>query len=391
MDLIYTLAMLIPVVLVAAFVIHIVKGYFLDGRDLKSLNLAAIVPAIVILMVAVLMISSMAQTLQNQDFRYDAEDGELVIYRNISESSEYPWDAYAGDVTSLIIMDGVTSIPDNAFISLTSLETLSIPDTLEGIDASLFNFTFVDPLDSEMDALTPGIYVAPVIFGNLSEIMFKCDPALFTYNETGTEINGLTEDGTHANILVIPATSPSGKAIQAIVQKSRNGDSFSFGEGEFNSVVFVPGSIDRIGENAFTGATALIGIILPDTLSSIGANAFEGCTSLQIINFPASVTFIGSNCFLNCSGITYVDFASSFASAGLSSTAFSSWTFYDFDGTTVLDKTDPSALAGWQFIGTAAKLVKNSNSEKSIKSFDLFKPKADSKTTEPSPAGAGGA
>lgn len=389
MELTYTLAMLIPVVLVAAFVIHIVKGYFLDGRDLKSLNLAAIVPAIVILMVAVLMISSMAQTLQ--DFRYDAEDGELVIYKNISESSEYPWDAYAEDVTSLIIKDGVTSIPDNAFISLTSLRTLSIPDTLEGLSVYLFRFEFLDPFGDYMSTLTPGTYVAPQFRGSVGEQMVKCDPALFTYKETGTEIDGLTEDGTHAQILVIPATGPSGKAIQAIVQTPRAGDRFPFGAGGFYAVIFAPGSIDRIGENAFTGATALNVIILPDTLSTIGANAFEGCTSLQMIDFPASVTSIGANCFLDCSGITEVGFASSFASAGLSPTAFASWTFYDSGGTTVLDKTDPSALAGWDFVGTAAALVKNGDSEKSIKSFDPFKPKADSKTTEPSPAGAGGA
>lgn len=435
MDLIYSLTMLIPVILVAAFIIYIVKGYFLDGRDLKSLNIAAIVPTVVILIVAILVISPMAQIAA--PFRFDADDGELTITKNLSQDPSYPWDSYAQDVTSVTIKSGVTSIAPNAFTSLTSLERVNIPDTLESIGTSAFGVTFKNPFGDNIDTLTPGNYV-----GKGDGTLYECEPELFTYSEDGTEVTGLTDLGLTATTLVIPATSPDGTVILAIGAGPDNAS--TLGGGAVTDVMFVSGSINNIKQRAFlncvtlrsidmpdtlttlgaaafsgcraltsvelpskletvsynvfhgclalssvtipnsltvigtamfSGCTALTSVELPSTLTEIRANAFDGCTSLSSIDIPASVKTIGAQAFINCTGITKVSFKSSFSGATVTETSFGSWTFYATNGTTELDKTDPAALAGSTFEGTAAALVKVQGGRSTLTADQILKVK----------------
>jgi hypothetical protein len=68
-------------------------------------------------------------------------------------------------------------------------------------------------------------------------------------------------------------------------------------------VIFIDG-VTSIGDNAFSGITGLVSVIIPNSVTAIGASAFSGCTGLISIRIPNSVTAIGASAFSGCTGLT---------------------------------------------------------------------------------------
>ena len=112
---------------------------------------------------------------------------------------------------------------------------------------------------------------------------------------------------------------------------------------------------------AFSGCGRLTAIDLP-AATSIDINVFSSCSRLAVVNLPAA-TSIGNSAFVNSAAITSVTFG---PLATVGSTAFPSWTFYNTNGTTVLDKTVAANLANSTFEGTASALVKVAPGAKSL-------------------------
>ena len=65
----------------------------------------------------------------------------------------------------------------------------------------------------------------------------------------------------------------------------------------------IPDSVTSIGAGAFSGCSSLSSIELPDSVTSIGASAFKDCSSLSSIKLPDSVTSIGASAFSGCSSL----------------------------------------------------------------------------------------
>ena len=82
----------------------------------------------------------------------------------------------------------------------------------------------------------------------------------------------------------------------------------------------IPANIDSIND-AFSGDTCLISVVIPNGVTSIGRSAFEGCSNLQSITIPNSVTSIGGSAFTNCSKLSSVIIPNSVQ--GVGSMAFS--------------------------------------------------------------------
>ena len=85
----------------------------------------------------------------------------------------------------------------------------------------------------------------------------------------------------------------------------------SIGDGEYSfsdisgfTSVTIPDSVTSIGNEAFSGCTGLASITIPDSVTSIGDKAFYDCTSLASITIPDSVTSIGGEAFRGCTSLT---------------------------------------------------------------------------------------
>ena len=83
------------------------------------------------------------------------------------------------------------------------------------------------------------------------------------------------------------------------------------GEGAFTGCMGIvdlhlPATLQSIGDYAFSGCTGLVDLHLPDTLQSIGDCAFFGCMDIVDLHFPATLQSIGHSAFHGCSSLARV-------------------------------------------------------------------------------------
>ena len=320
---------------------------------------------------------------------YAVRDGTLKIYHDV-KAGDQPWDGDASEVREVIVADTVRSIGAGAFTSLESLEYVSIPAGVE-VEDGAFSQTFKDPFDADI-AMADVAGYEYVAYGG---VMYQCDPSIFSYYSAGV-IDGFASGVTGVVNVVIPAVHDgttltairaaafSGNATIEVVLTVRGCQMDTFQNQVFKNctaltVARLPATLTNAGDDTFNGCSALTdapmpplitkigngyfrssGILeceIPAGVTTIGASAFNAST-LQEVALPAGITSIGPSAFSACSSIHKVSFA-----AGLDATLGSgwanNWTFYAADGTTVLDKTDVSALAGKTFKGSASRLVED--------------------------------
>lgn len=406
---IYSIMAIVPVVLLAVFILLLVKRNILERGEGNVIRTTEAVPTIVVLLVAILLIGGMTTSIS--PYSWDEDDGELTIRESVSGDSN-EWDSYASQVKSLVIEGRTTTVEGSAFSGCTALEYVSVSDRVTSIDPSCFGTSFIDPYGQALSSIGPGEYVLT------GSSLCECDPSIYAYS--GTAITGLTSQAASATHLVIPAERNGARlteiGTQAFMETSIEHVSAvpdcmieEIKPQAFKSCASLvsatlPSHLKTVGFDMFTSCGALVSMDFPDTVTSIGAGAFNGCTSLESVHLPdietiggyfffycpklvevnipdtvktiagaafrgclilpevslpASVESIASNAFYADSGITKVTFAQGF-SAELDASWAPAWTFYAADGTTELDKTVASNLAGHTFTGTASALVMQS-------------------------------
>ena len=407
---IYTLLMIIPVVLAVALIIMIVRRNITENSG-RSIDIAPAIPAVVVLMIAVLVIAPMAES--TQDYLYDEGSGVLDIQKNIAQLPTQPWDEYGDEVKTLNIHDSVDAIGTGAFRSLTALEYMSVPEGLS-FPASSLGTAVYDVHGQALASIGGGLYAG------LGTGLTLVDPAIFTYSSNGATITGLS-DATVTRVVFptehdgVALTGVGSSAFQnsglvsavffdsdelgksqiitignscfmgsaSLVEANLPRSATSLGTSTFNTCAALsdlrlpdtltrityhfiyqceslaslelPGSLTEIVDGAMS-SSYLVSVSIPSKVTLIGSQALAGNTALEEVSIPSSVESVGVNAFYGCTGIRSVSFAPGFA-ATLGNNCFNSWTFYASDGTTTIDKTDASALAGKTFMGTAAALV----------------------------------
>ena len=168
-----------------------------------------------------------------------------------------PWHSPYPNITTLIVEEGVTSIGDFAFESLSSLSSVTLPDTITRIgDSAFFDCSFTE-------ISIPNVtYIGNGAFSGCEEL----------------------------KSISIPF------GVTAI-----NASTFSFCTNLIK--VEIPESVTEIESGAFICCEALSEIALPAGLRKIGEEAFSS-TALSTVHIPDSVTYIGSSAFSFCDNLT---------------------------------------------------------------------------------------
>ena len=170
------------------------------------------------------------------------------------EAGGAPW--YDQYVSSAVIGNGISRIPDFTFSELKHLSSVNIPGSVTEIGAN----AFFGCSSLESVAIPSGVS--------------SIDPGAFAY------CTGLTQ-------LSFPVS------LRSI------GDS-AFSECvNLQSVSFEDGIIS-IGPSAFKNCSNLSDVELPDSLTSIGGEAFSGDFNLTIINIPENAHLTGPKVFAGC-------------------------------------------------------------------------------------------
>ncbi|MBR2909679.1 MAG: leucine-rich repeat protein, partial [Clostridia bacterium] len=238
-------------------------------------------------------------------------EGIVVLpkeYDNVQTSIDY----YGSDEMSyfefnnevnLCLQSGVLIIPEQAFLGVANLKSITIPDSVTSIGD--YAFYYCDGLTS---------VIIPDSVTNIGYSAFhSCDG--LTSVTIGDSVTSIGDDAFYYCDGLISITI--GDNVTSI------GNSVFYGCSGLTSVI-IPDSVTSIGRYAFYGCSGLTGsLIMPDSVTSIGNFAFNGCSGLTgSLIMPDSVTSIGSAAFEYCSGLTSVIIPNSVKSIG--NEAFSS-------------------------------------------------------------------
>lgn len=197
-----------------------------------------------------LLVTTQAQTAE--DFKYSIADGQVTITEYIGSSEDVI-------VPSSIESYPVTVIDGWAFTHQTTIQSITLPDTIQQI--GLEAFSYCRGLTSFTFGGQETTILGYAFYGcnNLTEIKLP---------------NTVTSIGSYAFCGCLSIT-------------------------EFT----IPEGIANIEQGTFYKCSSLMDIQLPDSLISIGANAFAECSALETIDIPSNVTTIDPTALEHCNSL----------------------------------------------------------------------------------------
>ena len=215
------------------------------------------------------------------------EDGTLTIYGsgamyNYGYSSPVPWENLRGDITDIVVEEGVTSIGSSAFEDCDSPTTVTIPDSVTSIGSSAFDGC------RSLTSVT-----IPKSVTSIGDSAFSFCGSLTTV----TIPESVTSIGSSAFYYCESLTTVTIPEGVTSIQR----DTF-YGCRALTSVT-IPESVTSIGDSAFSFCDSLTTVTIPEGVTSIGNSAFDGCDSLTTVTIPEGVQTIGSNPFSGCDNL----------------------------------------------------------------------------------------
>ena len=232
------------------------------------------------------------------------------------------------NITSITIPNTVTTIGMGAFSGCANLTEVTIPASVTSVAVGAFrDCTKLRRAYVKSDALLQSIDVEKVFPNTATE--FKClatevvDGRTWYYSASsrGSCVEGLDHSASLREV-TIPSTL-GGRPVVSIGSRAFARDPSleritvpsgvtdirnSAFEYSYVQYVYVPDTLEQIGQYAFRGCSSLRSIPLPASLDAILDGAFEGCSSAYItsVRIPDSVTTLGDDAFLGCSNLKSV-------------------------------------------------------------------------------------
>lgn len=207
---------------------------------------------------------------------------------------------------NVVIGEGITSLPTNAFYGNTRLKSVSLPSTLTAIGAYAFNnctaLTSVTMAGTESDTadlVLKGVYLRELCFANsglTSLHLTECSGGFYAFSDcaalsqvTMTDCN--FEDEADGMFF--------GSAITTV---AIDGGSVSRAFNECTSITQVTiNGCELIGQDAFSGCTGIKNLTI-ENCGTIADWAFTSCTGLETLTL-INCDEVKSSAFIHCSAL----------------------------------------------------------------------------------------
>lgn len=207
----------------------------------------------------------------------------------------YTYAKWKGALKTVIIGDGVTTIPDFIFDSCYYLSSVTISDNVQHIGK--YAFYCCDDITSI--ALPNGLNsIGIAAFSNCN-----IENLIIPKSVTSIGRNAFNETNELKSIVIEEGNTvyDSRDNCNAIIETGTN----TLIRGCKNTTI--PYGITSISNTAFYGCQELVEMEIPGSVISIGDNAFYCCYKLSSVTLPQSVTSIGADAFYNCSALASIN------------------------------------------------------------------------------------
>lgn len=218
----------------------------------------------------------------------------LTIGENVIEIASNAFRLSAGNLTTLVIPDSVTTIGSSAFYDARSLTSLTLGSGLTQIGNAAFRGT---------TSLTQ--VVLPPMLNTLGRYSFSFSGI------TSLTIPGSLEIVTYESLSNMSAleTLVFSEGVQEI-------EDFAVTSASSLTSLTLPNSLNLIGNYAFTDMQVLKELVIPNAVTYIGDSAFDGARDLERLTIGSSLNDLGSDvfgsmgqltCFTNFSALIQLD------------------------------------------------------------------------------------
>ena len=202
---------------------------------------------------------------------------------------------YITSMSSVTIPDSVTSIEDSAFLGCSSLTNVVMGNSVTNLGyGAFYNCSSL-----------PGVEMPDSIVNMGAEAFHGC-----------ASLTTITIPNSVTNIPVNAFNS-----CTSLTNLTFGSNTVSIGEGAFSGCsslrsLTIAGSVTNLQGHAFEGCTSLADLTLGSNIINIGEFAFSGCSSLKSLTIPDSVTNIGGSAFVSCTSLSSVTIPKSVSSIG---------------------------------------------------------------------------
>lgn len=209
-----------------------------------------------------------------------------------------------GNLTKVVIKDGVTNVGDYALFCLPAATQITLPESVTSIGR------YGIALCSKLNGISlPKAVTAIGDFGLAGNS--------FTAVSLPDGLQTLGRGAFDACASLSGMTLPA--AITAVPDKCFNdctklltvdykGEVTAIGERAFEGCKSltkapIPAGVTALGNSAFNGCIALTDVTLPGGVTAVPDACFQGCTALADMKLPGTVTSVGHNAFTGCTAL----------------------------------------------------------------------------------------
>lgn len=232
---------------------------------------------------------------ENVTYTFDESTGELVI-SGTGEMYETSPFSNNTNIKTVVINEGVTSLPKNAFSSCEQILIISLPESLISIGENAFYSC----------KKLASVNIPSGVTTINKQTFYNCVTLVKITIPEGVSSIGERAFGscTKLSSLSLPST------IKTI-------EKYAFASSGLTRIN-LPDGLTSIAQETFSGCGSLTNISIPDSVTTIGSSAFNGCSSLENISLPANLLSIDNGAFSGCTKLTALSIPTKVVSLGSS-------------------------------------------------------------------------